>query len=142
MEMEIDVVVDDDRVRLFHDRDSRPLQAHCNLTFKIGDAEFVTINNCSIIKKNADIFLSLPQGKPYKVNGEDKYPNIVWIHDKELLPIINKEAQRALCEALKVVAPGEARMVEEALKTGLTEKQLDTLAQIRSGVAASSDDSF
>ena len=102
MEMEIAVRINDDRVRLYKDRDTRMLQAFCNLTFSLGDAELITINNCRIIKKDGDVFLGFPESEPYvDRDGNEKRTKYIWIANRELLPSINGEAKRALQAALQ-----------------------------------------
>ena len=136
MDMEIDVTINDDRVRLYKDRDTRMLQAFCNLTFSLGDAKLITINNCRIVKKDGDVFLGFPESEPYvDRDGKEKRTKYIWIANPELLPSINGEAKRALQNAI--------RLEDEAALQGETQP-IGTPARERSGgvVRANRDDGF
>ena len=92
MATEIDVTIDDKRVRRFKDADTSKLKAFCNVT--IGP---VTINNCRIIDGESGIWLGFPEGDPYKDrSGKEKRTRYIWIKDLAVKEACDSEAKRVL----------------------------------------------
>jgi DNA-binding cell septation regulator SpoVG len=92
MATEIDVIIDDERVRRFKDADTSKLKAFCNVT--IGP---VTINNCRIVDGASGAFLGFPEGEVYvDRKGSEKRTRYIWIEDPAVKDACDSEAKRVL----------------------------------------------